>query len=250
MTFTMWSALHYFMMIMPVVFAVVLFLVSKNKTKEQKLKLGTILSAVMIVMLVLRNVEYIVVGKKMTPELIPLQICHFANFVLLYAFLKDSKASFLIAFAFNLPAAYMSLVFANGLEGYETILNFRGFAYIFGHIGIAALALWGFLENLITSNKRDFFRGAIILTILFFISIPINSLNDKLMPDYTSNYFYSITPEAGTPLEMFYSWGNPKVILGMNINAVYILFTLLLGMAVYSSLTGVVYLYSKRKKSL
>src|SRR5690554_5755002 len=108
------------------------------------------------------------------PEILPLQICHFANFVLLIAFLRDSKPMFATAFCFNLPCAFLSIVFANSLENYSTILNFRGIAYIFGHMLIVGITIWALLVVFMKLTKKDLYKGIAFVFILFVLSVPIN----------------------------------------------------------------------------
>src|SRR5690606_19826764 len=167
-----------------------------------------------------------------TPELIPLQICHFANIVLLIAFLKDNKSMFATAFCFNLPCALLAIIFANSLENYANILTFRGLAYIFGHLLIVGITLWSLLIGFMKVTIKDAAKGLIFILSMFILSIPINNLFNYLMPDYSSNYFYSIKPEGGTPLVAMFKLGHEIIFLGMKMNLVYILLFLILGTAV------------------
>ena len=143
MTFTLWSPLHYFMMIGPFVITFIMNFILKNKSYQTKRMVGIYLSILAILLLFARNIEiFVLSGFKMDYEIIPLQICHFANFVLLYAFWKKSDTAFGLAFLFNLPLAYLSLIFADGLENYANILTFRGQAYIFGHMLIVLITIF------------------------------------------------------------------------------------------------------------
>ena len=117
MKFQLWSFLHYFMMISPFIIAYILYLFTQKKDMQVKRRVGIFLSAVAVVLLLLRNIEIFIIGNfAFDFEIIPLQICHFANFVLLFAFYKRNDTAFGLAFLFNLPLAYLSLVFADGLE--------------------------------------------------------------------------------------------------------------------------------------
>lgn len=251
MKFAMWSVFHIIMIIMPIVFTVIMYLSTKKSTYKQKRIIGIVLSIAAIVILLLRNIEIFVENKEMTPELIPFQICHFANFVLLFAFLRDSKPLFLVSFAFNLPAAILALVFANSLENYHTIINFRGFAYLMGHTLIIFLGLWALIEGFVVIKKKYVLRGFLFLTLLYIISIPVNSLFNFLMPNHSSNYFYSIYPEGGTPLEFIYKFGKEVTFLKIKFNPIYILLTLMLAAVVYSVFLIMGYLVNikKRKKT-
>lgn len=233
MTFEMWSIFHIIFMISPFVLAILLYVFTKNKSFEKNRKIGIILSIICIVILVLRNLEILMRDKQINPEIIPLQICHFANFVLLFAFLKNSKPLFLIAFAFNLPAAIMSIVFANSLENYATIINFRGAAYIFGHMLIVGITIWSLMLGFVKVGKKEILYSSIFIIALFLLSIPINNLFNYLMPTFSSNYFYTLVPEGGTPLEMFYKLGSEIKVLGISFNPIYIVLTMAIGFVVY-----------------
>ena len=88
MKFQLWSFLHYFMMISPFIIAYVLYLLTQKKDMQVKRRVGIFLSAVTVVLLLLRNIEIFIIGNfAFDFEIIPLQICHFANFVLLFCFL-------------------------------------------------------------------------------------------------------------------------------------------------------------------
>lgn len=233
MTFKMWSAFHIIFILSPFIFAILMYYFTKKLSYEKNRKIGLILSIICIIILILRNIEIYIGVKSITPEIIPLQICHFANFVLLFAFLKDNKAMFATAFCFNLPCAIMSIIFANSLENYSTILTFRGAAYILGHMLIVGITIWALLIGFMRFTKRDVIKGLIFILGMFLLSLPINNLFNYLMPEHSSNYFYSLVPEGGTPLVTMYNLGKEITFLGMKMNLVYILLFLILGTVVY-----------------
>ena len=232
MTFEMWSTGHYIFILSPFLFTILFYYLMKGKTYEQKKKFGIWLSVIMIIILILRNVE-IMIEKDFAfdYEYIPLQICHFANFVLLYAFIKDNKTMFALALLFNFPAAMMSIVFANSLANYSTILTFRGIAYIFGHILIVATTLWSFIEGYIKLNVDALKKTVLTVYILYIISVLINNIIGSLSGKY-ANYFYALKPENGTPLETFYNIGMNYEIGKFMINPIYLLLTGILGFIV------------------
>jgi len=204
---------------------------------QKNKKIGLVLSIICIIILLLRNLEIYLNEEAITPEIIPFQICHFANFVLLFAFFKDNKTMFATALCFNLPCAILSIVFANSLENYATILNFRGIAYILGHMLIVGISIWALLAGFVRITKNDIKNGLIFILVLFILSIPINNIFNDLMPGFSSNYFYTLKPERGTPLEAMYNMGKEISILGMKFNLVYILLFLVLGSALYLGLS-------------
>src|SRR5690554_1766525 len=236
MKFTMWSAFHIFFIISPFIFAGLMYFFSKKYSYEKNKKIGIILSIICVFILLLRNLEIYFKVDTITPELIPFQICHFANFVLLYAFIKDNKAMFATVFCFNLPCAFLSIVFANSLENYATILSLRGIAYIFGHMLIVGITIWAFLVGFMKFKKRDLAIGLIFILSLFVLSVPINNLFNDLMPGFTSNYFYSMKPEGGTPLVDMYKLGKVITVIGMEVNLVYMFLLLIVGAVVYFSI--------------
>ncbi|QWB96652.1 YwaF family protein [Mycoplasmatota bacterium] len=165
----------------------------------------------------------------------PLQICHFANFVLLYAFVKDSKSVFGFALMFNLPAAFLSILFADGLENYDTILSFRGIAYIFGHMLIVSTTLWAFIEKFAILDKKTYQNT---LSITFVLSVFVNNLFSIFNIGH-ANFFYSARPQGGTPLETFFLWGA-NITIGdqFMINPIYLIMMILTGLVLISSMYG------------
>lgn len=223
MTFTMWSFGHLLFIVSPIIFTVILQYFSKNKTMEQKQKIGIILSIIAIIILILRNIEiWVKKDYQFHYELVPLQICHFANFVLLYAFWKKSDVSFTMAFTLNLLAAFMSIVFADSLANYSTILTFRGFAYIFGHILIVVITIWAFMNDFIRISWKNYLRTIAVIEIMVLSSVIINNLMYIMSGKY-SNYFYTEHPEKGTPLEWFFDWGKEFVYGSFKVNYFYVI---------------------------
>lgn len=195
--------------------------------------------------LLLRNIEiFFVKDFVFHYELIPLQICHFANFVLLYAFLKDNKTMFAFAWLFNLPAAYMSIVFSNGLENYATLLTFRGFAYIAGHMLIVSLTLWAFTNGFITLSKQILVKLTKILIPLYLGAHVVNILF-RFILNSNSNYFYTMRPESGTPLELFYTLGKTYKQGAFELNPLYLLLTGIFGFIVIITIYGLTFYLNK-----
>ncbi len=226
MTFKMWSVMHYIYLASPFILLFVLLFISKKYNDSQKRKMGIILSLIAVLLLILRNVE-IYLDRGIDAELIPLQICHFANFVMLFAFVFNNKTLFSLSFLLNLPAAYVSIIFANSLSNYPTILNFRGIAYIFGHMMIVGIVMWAYFVGFIKITKQVFLKTLTLMASLYVISHLIN--NGLRFYGLTPNYFYSITPEGGTPLEIFYNWGTNYEISNFIINPIYLLTSALFG---------------------
>ena len=88
-----------------------------------------------------RNGEiYVKSGYQFQPEIVPFQICHFANFVLLFAFALKNKTLQTVAFCFNLPFAMLSIIFADRLKIIKRFL-IGGDGLYFGHMLIVAITL-------------------------------------------------------------------------------------------------------------
>lgn len=250
MTFKMWSLGHILFIFSSFILTVILYYLTKKNNKKTNRLIGIILSVIVVVLLIARNVEiYVKSGYQFQPEIVPFQICHFANFVLLFAFALKNKTLQTVAFCFNLPFAMLSIIFADSLENYQTILNWRGMAYIFGHMLIVAITLWGLMTDQIEVDKKSYRNSIIMVVSLFVLSVPINNIFNKLMPDFTANYFYSYRPEGGTPLEWFFNWGKETTLLGMEINIIYIALSALLGIVVLFLFKKIYELYYKFKKS-
>ena len=229
MTFHLWSFLHYFMMISPFIIAYILYVTTKNKSESYKQNIGIILSVIAVILLLLRNIEIFVLRDfKFDAEIVPLQICHFANFVLLFAYIKNNKNLFGLAFLFNLPLAYLSLVFADGLENYSTIINFRGQAYIWGHMLIVIITLYAYLTGFVKADLKRYLSVAKLVTFLYILSAFVNNIF-RIYLNAPSNYFYTEHPEKGTPLEFFYSLGKVSNIGRFEINTMYMISLIIFG---------------------
>jgi hypothetical protein len=243
MTFTMWSFGHYLFMLSPFFLLLLLNRYTKKSSLENNRKIGIVLSLVAIIILLLRNIEiWVARDFRFDIELVPLQVCHFANFVLLFAFMTKKQTWFNLALTLNLPAAFVSILFANSLANYSTIVSFRGFAYIFGHILLVTIPLWAYHVGFIKLNMNSFIKTLKLVATLYFLSLFINNLMYVLFGQY-SNYFYSLKPERGTPLEAFFKFGENRFLFDFfQINPVYILLTGIFGLLVMFSLYTLFYL--------
>lgn len=248
MTFTMWSLGHYLFLITPFVGIILLYQLTKSYDQKKNRRIGLILSIVAVMILILRNIEiFVYSGYAFDVEILPLQVCHFANIVLLLAFLSKKQSLFNFALLLNLPAAFVSILFANSLANYSTILTFRGFAYIFGHILLVVIPVWAYMLGFIKLNKKTLIETIKIVSILYLVSIMINNVTYLLFGQY-ANYFYTLKPENGTPLEMFYDLGQTVVLSnGFKFNILYLILTGLFGLVIMIVLYTGFYLHQKRR---
>lgn len=251
MTFEMWGVGHYIFLIAPFIITIVLHVSTKKKTYKFKQNLGIILSVIAVIILLLRNIEiYFTHGQVFDYELLPLQICHFANFVLLYAFMTDSKSFFGLAVLFNLPMAFLSILFANSLENYATILTLRGGAYIIGHILIVVITIWAYLNGFVKLNKKVLGQTMSIVLVLYILGLVMNNVM-LLTTGEASNYFYATRPEHGTPLELFFHWGVEYNLWDMFIlNPIYLILMASLGLMTITVSYIILKLFQKKDKSI
>jgi uncharacterized membrane protein YwaF len=249
MTFTMWSLGHYLFLLSPFVGIILLYQLTKSNDPEKNRRIGLILSMIAVVILLLRNIEIFVSnGYAFDIELIPLQVCHFANIVLLLAFLTKKQSLYNFALILNLPAAFVSILFANSLANYSTILTFRGFAYIFGHFLLVVIPVWAYMIGFIKLNKKTLIETFKIVSILYLASIFVNNLMYLLFGQY-ANYFYTLKPENGTPLEMFYNWGQTVILSnGFKFNILYLILTALFGLVIMIVLYAGFYVHQKKRQ--
>ena len=243
----MYSFGHLLFLVSPFISLFILLYFTLKTSHDTNTKIGIWLSIVAIVILFLRNLEiFITNGFIFDIELLPLQICHFANFVLLIAFLKKQQIWFNFALILNLPAAFVSIIFANSLSHYDTILTFRGFAYIFGHMLLVTLPLWAYIKGFIKLDFNYLKKTFTVVFILFILSILINNILYLISGQY-ANYFYSLKPESGTPLELFFEWGHELILFDFfKINFVYLILTTFLGAAVMSLMYILLYKFQKK----
>jgi len=237
----MWSFGHLLFIVSPIIFTVALHYYTKRYTFEQKRTVGVILSVLAIVLLLLRNIE-IWVRKDFAfdHEMVPFQVCHFANFVLLFAFVRKSDVAFSMAFTLNLLAAFLSILFADGLENYSSLINFRGIAYIFGHILIVVITLWAFFNDFIFIKFKTYVKSVIFVEAMIIISVLVNNGMFKFYGKY-SNYFYTEHPEGGTPLEIPWNMGREYIYNGFKINYMYVIILML----IFPIITYVLYTIAK-----
>lgn len=233
MTFSMWSIGHYFFLLSPFILIILLTVYTKKNSHELNRKIGISLSFITILILILRNLEiWIVSNFLFNVELIPFQVCHFANFVILTAFITKKQIWFNFALTLNAPAAFVSILFANSLTNYETIISFRGFAYIAGHVLLVFIPIWAYNVGFIKLRLKGIFQTFKLVALLYVLSIFVNNFMYALFDQY-ANYFYSLKPESGTPLESLYELGQEFIWFDFfKINPLYLILTGLLGIVV------------------
>lgn len=229
--FDMWSPFHYFMIIFPFILALFLFYLVKDKPEQTKRNFALALSIIMIAILIMRNVYIWYDHGVFNPEVIPLQICHFASFILLMAAISKDKVWGTIFWCLNFPAGIVSVVFADGLEKYPSMINIQAFAYISGHMLIVTAGLFLLLAGLVKINWASMKKMYVFVGISYVLSVLVNSWFNYLFShtDVDSNYFYTFKPELGTPLEDMFNLGSTYITMGITYNPVYLVLLAIVG---------------------
>lgn len=239
--FKMWTVFHYFMMIFPFVLAVILYCFVKEKPVGTKKTVGLILSVIMIGILIMRNVYIWTEEGVLNPEVIPFQVCHFANFMFLIAVLSKNKVWGTIAWCLNFPAGLVSVIFADGLERYPTMINIQAIAYIAGHMLIVTAGIYLLLAGLISINWQSMKKMFLYVGCGYVFSVLVNSWFNTIFAhtEIDANYFYSFKPEAGTPLEAMFNLGGNFTVLGVTFNPVYLLLLGIVGGILLLAMYGI-----------
>ncbi len=241
MQFEMWSPFHYAMIVFPFLLAVVLHYSVRNRSFAVRRNMGLTLSVVMIIILMVRNTYIWINEGALNPEIFPFQVCHFASFVYLLAVLSRDKLWGTMGWCLNFPAGLVSVVFADGLMNYETLVHTQAITYILGHMLIVTTGLYlltaGFVSINWQSMKRMYFWTGTGYVLSVFINNLFNYLFARTGVD--SNYFYSFKPEAGTPLEAMFNLGSSYTVAGITFNPVYLLLLAVVGACVLGVMYGV-----------
>ena len=221
--FEMWSYFHYFMIIFPFVLAIILYFFSKEKEFSVQRKIALVLGIILVIILFIRQVYIFNTEGGLNPEVFPFQVCHFANFLMLIvAINKNYRVIGAIAWCLNFPAGLLSVIFADGLENYSNLFNPQALAYISGHMLIVTAGLYLLMIKMIKINKRTLFKMYKVVGLLYLLSVLVNNwfvdiFNEK------ANYFYTYTPEKGTPLEPLFNLGSNINFLGITFNPIYLM---------------------------
>ncbi|MFW6009389.1 MAG: hypothetical protein ACOCP8_09020, partial [archaeon] len=221
--FEMWSYFHYFMMIFPFVLAIILYGLTRNKEFYLQRNIALLMGIILVIILLIRQVYIFNTEGGFNPEVFPFQVCHFANFILLVVAINYKyRVIGAMAWCLNFPAGLSSVIFADGLENYANLLNPQALAYITGHMLIVAMGLYLLLIKMIKIKLKTLFKMYKVVGLLYILSVLVNNwfidiFNDK------SNYFYTYTPEKGTPLEILFNLGSNINVLGITFNPIYLI---------------------------
>ena len=86
------------------------------------------------------------------------------------------------------------------------MFTIRAQAYLWGHMLIVGITVWALLVDLIKIDKKTLIKTLKLMVILYIGAIFVNNLLSLI--NINSNYFYTLRPENGTPLEIFFNLGK------------------------------------------
>ena len=220
MQFTMWSFGHIVYMLSPFFIFAAIYIFTRKSSQKTKDILGYVLGGISVAILIVRNVD-IFLRDGWDLEVIPLQVCHIGSVVAGLALLFKKKWLILTAFCFHLIPAFLAMLFADALTGYDTLLKIRPQTYIWGHIFIVVCALYGVLIHKPKLAKKDLLQSLIFVGCMAVTAIVCNSLFRELLA-WEPNYFY-LYDYTGTPLKFLYNALPTSVYGWFAINWFYVL---------------------------
>ena len=103
-------------------------------------------------------------------------------------------------------------------------------AYLWGHLLIVSIVLWSYFIGFVKIDKKTFLKTVITMAVLYLSAHLINNL--LMLTGLTPNYFYTIIPEDGTPLEWYYNLGQDYHLSSFVINPIYLLISMFFGLVV------------------
>lgn len=246
MKFTEWSLGHALFILAPAIILTALYFIFRNKSQKTIYIVGVVIGVLNLVILLTRNLD-IFLRNGFDPEIIPIQVCHLGNVIVFVSLVFKNKTAAALGWCFNLIPAFSSLIFADALANYETILRIRPQAYIWGHI---AIVVGGIFPVIFKSIKFDFKavkKALLLMSSLVLVAIVLNTVFIDLLGERI-NYFY-IYDSKGVPFEMFYN-ADLTTVLGswFTINIPYTLFIIAFGLF-YFFLFYYIYVLINRKSS-
>lgn len=82
MRFEMWSVWHYLLMLAPALFMTALYFLLRKRSDKTRYIVGVVIGTISLGILLLRNID-IFLSEGFCPGIIPLQVCHFGNIMVL-----------------------------------------------------------------------------------------------------------------------------------------------------------------------
>ena len=220
MQFTMWSFGHIIYMLSPFFIFAAIYILTRKSSQKTKDILGYVLGGISVSVLIVRNID-IFSRDGWDLEVIPLQVCHIGSVVAGLALLLKKKWLILTAFCFHLIPAFLAMLFADALTGYDTLLKIRPQTYVWGHIFIIVCAFYGVFIHKPNLEKKDLVQSLIFVGCMAVAAIVCNSLFRELLA-WEPNYFY-LYDYTGTPLKFLYNALPTSVYGWFSINWFYVI---------------------------
>ena len=246
MVFEMWSVGHFLYMLSPfVIFALLYIFAIRGKSERVRDTVSLILGILSLLILTVRNAD-IFLRSGWDLEIIPLQVCHVGNIVTGFALLLKKRWLLITSFCFNMMPAFLAMIFADSLANYDTLLAIRPQSYIWGHIVIVVIALWGIAAYRPIPTRGDVVLSLSLISGILVAAIVCNSAL-RLIDGWAPNYFY-LYDYKGTPLRFLYD-PFPTLNIGwFSINPVYVAVLVAVFIALYFALLYLVKLYGGHAK--
>ncbi len=233
MTFKMYSIGHLLFFLLPIICCILLWYFLRDN-KEKQLFVGKIIGWFSLFIIASRNI-YILFNAGFSPEIIPLQVCHFGNIIIFLSLVYKNKTALVIGFLLNVPAAFISFIFADSLASYDSIFDFLSLAYIFGHLTIVAGGVYPFLFGKIHITKDEIYKAIKVVAVLGIIAYFANAYFHTIGFEHI-NYFYMYDGQ-GSPLGFIAEMFDPITIGKFNFYLPFTLSMLVLG-SIVASLMG------------
>ena len=242
MVFEMWSIWHFIYMLSPfVIFALLYMFAVRGGSERTRDTVSLLLGILSLLILTVRNAD-IFAREGLDLEIIPLQVCHVGNIVTGLALILKKRWLLITSFCFNMVPAFLAMIFANSLANYDTLLRIRPQAYVWGHIIIVVIALWGIAAYKPRPTRRDVALSLSLISGILVTAIICNSAF-RLIEGWEPNYFYLYNYE-GTPLSFLYN-PFPTINIGwFTINPIYVLVLFSVFLLVYFVLLWLAWLYA------
>jgi len=171
----MWSVWHYLYMLSPFLIILILHFCLKGKSEKTKYVVGVVIGSLSLLILIVRNIFYLI-EDGFSPQLIPLQVCHFGNILVFVSLVFKSKISTSILWILNLFTAYASIVFADTLAGYENFFCVYAQTYFWGHLFIVIGTLYAVIFKIVRIDLKSYLIGHALMIFGALVSLVVNNI--------------------------------------------------------------------------
>lgn len=203
MAFKLWSPWHFLYILSPILIIIGLYFLLRKRSEKTRYIVGVVIGSLSLAVLLMRNITVMIRGGGLTPQAIPLQICHFGNIAVFISLVFRSKIATSIAWTLNLFAAFSAMIFADGLAGYESFWMVYAQAYFWGHLLICVGALYAIVLRIVRIDLKSFLISFGVLACLVVPSIFLNPYFNNVC-DSNVNYLYIYNTNGISPLKFMY----------------------------------------------